>query len=141
MTYSLKVITPDACASLFFVKGHGLRGDSVYYVTYSEVTCALTFSRTFPVESGDGRTFTIVIASVHTGDVAYELRVRVTSPLLPPSVLSLLIVLPIGMAVGAAGIFLLRRMRPPVTPPANPSHPELGGPIPRVPPEPPGRRS
>lgn len=134
ITYTMSIMTPGACASLYFVKGHNPGPQSEYFITFSEASCVQTYSNSFPVEVADGTEFSVLIATDYNGDVSYSLVIDLLTPAIPAWVLGIGILAIIGIA--PIGFYLLwQRTKAPQVP-LPPLPPPLASP-PGSPPTPP----
>jgi len=119
ITYTMVIMTPGACASLYFLKGHDPSPRSEYFVTFSEESCVQTYSNSFPVEVADGTAFAVLIATNYNGDVSYSLVIDLLAPAIPAWILGIGILAIIGIA--PITIYLLwRRTKAPPMPLPSP---------------------
>ena len=138
ISYSVSV-TSGGCVMLFFAKGHNLNLESKFLVTYSQENCAPSYSNSFPVGSGDGTQFSIVIASDSNSDVPYKLDITVADTPFPWVGLVVVVAI-IAVFVGIMYAVRSRRrkaMRAPTAPPPYPGTPPYPWAPPAQPPMPP----
>lgn len=127
------------CVMLLFVKGQSVSPTSQYYASYSQESCAASYSNNFPVASSDGQAFTILVLTVSSTPVTYTINVNKVTPGIPPILLTLLMIIlvPIVVVVFVVVLFMRRRRRkasavalpPPAVAPSG------GPPLPPTPPE------
>ena len=131
VAYWMNVSTAGTCASFLFVRGHDVTLESTYYLDYSQENCTRRYSNSFPVESGDGTAFTILITRAQPVNVSYNLTVSVVTPAplgFAPGLLGFLAFVAVGSALGGLiGILIDRRKvrrRAPEAPPTGPVGPQ-----------------
>ena len=134
VTYAMTVLTAGACAALLLVQGHHVGPKSEFYISFSEARCVHNYTNSFPVESPDGRNFSVLIGTSYTGDVRYSLTINIVRPLVPSWVLGTGVVVLVGLAPLLLTV-VWRRMRGPATTPLSAmTGPPTGT---RLPPSPP----
>lgn len=129
ISYSVAV-TETGCVKLALVQGHGVTLDSQYYIDYSQETCVASYSNTFPVESGEGTDFSVVIMTSMMTGVNYTISISTAAPAGLDPLVVLAVLLPI-LAVVIVVVVLVARRRKRAVPMAPPPY------VPAWPPQPP----
>jgi hypothetical protein len=100
--YSFQV-QGDGSIMVLFVKGHDVDMDSSYYIMYSEDTSTKSYSNTFPVDSGDGTRFTILIVTEETENVTYSAGIKVIDKPVTDLIFGIIIFVVIIIVIAAIG--------------------------------------
>ncbi len=126
----------SGCVMVLFVKGHSVTLSSTYYTSYSQENCVSSYSDTFPVGSDDGTSFTVLVTTSQTTDVAYTVRINVQAPTaIDLALMVVVVVLVVGAPVIAA-VVLWRRRKAKTPPPVQAPQPYPPGYPPQQPPPP-----
>ena len=116
VTYAMTVSTAGACAALLFVQGHDVGPMSELYISFSEARCVHNYTNSFPVESQDGKNFSVLIETSYAGDVRYSLTINIVRPLVPGWVLGTGVVVLVGLAPLLLTVVWRRMRGQPTTP-------------------------
>lgn len=127
VTYTVTA-SGGGCVMVFFAQGHSVTMSSSYYVSYSQENCVASYTNTFPVSSGEGTDFSLVVSSTMGTDVPYTVNVSVASPGALDAVLGVLVIAVILVLVPVVLVLLRRRKKvvtvpPPYMPPMTPPPP------------------
>ncbi len=140
ISYTMTVTSAGDCAMLLMVRGHNPTGSSQYDTRYSMDTCGPSYANTYPVPSGEGNQWSVVIASTQLNDVTYSLTITVApAPPINWLLIGGILIVVVVVVVGLIAALMMRRkkraaaMPPPAAPYMGPTQPGYPAPPPSYP--------